>query len=265
MNKIPTRVSDELVNAWIDKLRSMCAQAKNKYIDIIIDQAGLPQSFIPGLKMLGDDIKWFSLFSNMPEEVFIEDSPLLIRFQWDNDLHIIYLTEILAHYYHSSRILVAISRLPFDPLAKFLHALVEFKWDNQVGILRFYDSRIFPELIHSVLSEEESRYFTQLVYIWHWIDKDGEMRSLRGNFFTSIEEQTPPSLTINTQQLTRIGCISDAIELITLDEFKNPHLTHEANFALLYALLVEAYESDFIGDPKDYVLQHLPVLPAPQA
>ena len=262
MNEITNRVSNELVGAWVEKLQSMSAQAKNTYIDIIIDQAGLPQSFIPALKMLGDDIKWFSLFTNMPEEVFIQDSPLLIRFNWDNDVHVIYLTEILAHYYHSSRILVAISLLPFDSLARFLHALVEFKWENQTGILRFYDPRIFPELIKFVLSDEEGRYFSQLAYMWNWIDKDGEMSWLKGDFFTDVEKQTPPTLTIDSKQITKIGCISDAIKLMSLAAFDNPHLTREENFALLYSLSVQAYESDFIGDTSTYILQHLPARPA---
>ncbi|EJD6367871.1 DUF4123 domain-containing protein [Providencia huaxiensis] len=258
MNNIPNRVSNELVGAWLEKLRAISAQAQNTHIDIIIDQAGLSQSFIPALKMLGDDIKWLSLFTGMPEEVFIEDSPLLIRFKWDNGMHVIYLTEILAHYYHSSRILVAVSLLPFDSLAKFLQALVEIKWENRTGILRFYDPRIFPELIKHILNENEARYFSQLAYMWNWIDKDGEMRWLEGTFFIDVEKQTPPTLTLDINQLTKIGCISDAVRLMFLSDFENPHLTREENFDLLYTLTLQAYESDFIGNTDDYVLQHLP-------
>lgn len=253
-----SKMTKQLVDLWLEKLRSMSAQAQSTHIDIIIDQAGLQQSLIPALNMLGDDIKWFSLFTDMPEEVFIEDSPLLIRFKWDNDSHVIFLTEILAHYYHSSRILVAITLLPFDTLTKFLHALVEFKWENQTGILRFYDSRIFPELIKHILNEDEGRYFSQLVYMWNWIDKDGEMRWLQGDFFTDVEKQTPPTLTLDSNQLTKIGCISDAVRLMFLSDFENPYLTREENFDLLYTLTLQAYESDFIGNTDDYVLQHLP-------
>ena len=261
MNDMKNNMSLELVNSWLEKLHAMSTQAKNTYIDIIIDQAGMQSPLIPALRTLGTDINWFSLFSGMPEDAFLNDSPLLIRFKWDNDVHVILLTEILAHHYHSSRILVVISLLPFDTLARFLQALVEFNWENQTGILRFYDPRIFPELIKHVLNVQEGRYFSQLAYMWSWIDKDGEMSWLQGDFFTDIEEVDPPTLTIDSKQLTKIGCISDALQSMSLSEFENPHLTREENFTLLYTLSLQAYESDFIGNTNDYILQHLPKLP----
>ncbi|WBA59016.1 MULTISPECIES: DUF4123 domain-containing protein [unclassified Providencia] len=250
--------SQELANSWLEKLHSMSVQAQNSYIDIIIDQAGMQSPLIPALRTLDTDINWFSLFTGLPEEAFIDDSPLLIRFKWDNDLHVILLTEILAHHYHSSRILVVISLLPFDTLARFLQALIEFNWENRTGILRFYDPRIFPELIKRVLNVQEGRYFSQLAYMWSWIDKDGEMSWLQGDFSTDIEKLTPPTLTIDSKQLTKIGCISDAIKLMSLTNFENPHLTREENFELLYSLSLQAYESDFIGNTNDYILQNLP-------
>ncbi len=256
MNNTINASTIELTSLWFDKLKSISSDAKLNHIDIILDQAGFEQSIIPALIKIDEALNWFSLLTGMPEEGYIEQGPLLIRFEWNKPSHVILLKELLEHYYYSHRILAASSRLPFEKLSSSLLALSEIEWGNQSGLLRFYDTRIFPELIKSVLTKEQSTYFSNLVYIWGWIDRDGEMSWLQGNYHPDVEKQTSPTIKFSDKQFSYIGCISDIAELMKLENFIDNNLNQEENFSALYSLSLQAHESDYLGDIENYILQH---------
>lgn len=245
--------SKEITDQWIKQLKLISEKTHLDYLDIVIDQAGLENPIVPALIKMDNDIRWFSLFTNMPEEGFLEQAPLLIRIEWQKNTHVILLEELFELFYSEPRLLITSSPLPFNMLSNFLLSLSEIEWGLKSALLRFYDTRVFPTLLKNILTPEQKKMFTDITFIWGWLDKDNEMSWALGTYHPEIEEQSFSKMEFNDDQINKIGCISDAIELMSYSEFNNPALTQEDNFNYLYQLAVQANDSDFLGTVEEYI------------
>ena len=68
--------------------------------------------------------------------------------------------------------MLLISPMPFDVLAKSLQGLSQLEWGGQSGLLRFYDPRVMPEVLASVLSPEQKEQFLRVTLFWSWLNRD---------------------------------------------------------------------------------------------
>ncbi|MDC9769044.1 DUF4123 domain-containing protein [Proteus mirabilis] len=254
MNKISP--SKDITMQWIKQLKLITEKTHLDYIDIIVDQSGLEPPIVPALIKMDNEIRWFSLFTNMPEEGFLEQAPLLIRIEWNKSTHLILLEELFELLYSEPRLLITSTPLPFNMLSTFLLSLSEVEWGFKSCLLRFYDTRVFPTLIKNILTTEQQKRFTDITFIWGWLDRDNEMSWLLGSYQPDIEEQSFPIMQFNDEQINKIGCISDAEELMAYTEFADLSITKEKNFTQLYQWAIQADNSDFIGTLEEYIRNH---------
>ncbi|OAT23514.1 DUF4123 domain-containing protein [Proteus myxofaciens] len=258
MNNISQIPSKEITEQWINQLKLITEKTHLDYIDIIIDQAGLNESIVPALSKMENEIRWFSLFTNMPEEGFLDQAPLLIRIEWDKKTHLILLEELFELLYSQPRLLITSSPLPFNMLSTFLLSMSEIEWGFKSGLLRFYDTRVFPILLKDILTSEQQKHFTDITFIWGWLDQDKEMSWLLGNYNPAIEDNSLPIMKFNDEQISKIGCISDSIELLSYSEFFNPKLNKEQNLARIYNLALKSMGSEFVGPLEKYIRKYHP-------
>ncbi len=255
MNNPNNTLSIDIKTQWIQQLKIVTEHNKLEYIDIIVDQAGLKESIIPALNKFEDQISWFSLFTDFPEGGRIEQSPILIRIEWKIASHVIWLEKLLDHLYQEPRLLILSSPLPFSMLADFLNTLSEAEWGLQSCLFRFYDPRIFPELMVKILTKEQRHYFSDLAFVWGWLDRDQEMNWMLGSYHPDIEGKNIPALQLTDSQISQLGCISDATRLMVFEDFYDPTLSIEQNFSALYSLALQASENNYFGDFANYVRQ----------
>lgn len=248
--------SKEITTQWINQLKLISEKTHLDYIDIIIDQAGIENPIVPALIKMDNDIRWFSLFTNMPEEGFLEQAPLLIRIEWNKSTHLILLEELFELLYSEPRLLITSSPLSFNMLSTFLLSLAEVEWEFKSCLLRFYDTRVFPTLIKDILTPEQQKRFTDITFIWGWLDRDNDMSWLLGSYHPEIEDKSFSIIQFNDEQINKIGCISDAEELRSYSEFNNTSITQEENFNHLYHLAIQANNSDYLGTVEEYIRKH---------
>ncbi|MNR19816.1 hypothetical protein D3C85_1366280 [compost metagenome] len=150
--------------------------------------------------------------------------------------------------------MVLISPLPFEVLSGALQALSQMTWGGQTGLLRYYDSRIFPLLMSSILTDAQRAEFLQVATYWGWLDRDKQPQWLPG---TGQPHQgdidVRPLRELDDQQFDRLGCISEAQQLLHGKNFEFLDESPERRFALLYSLALQASEENHFGELADYV------------
>lgn len=157
-----------------------------------------------------------------------------------------------------SRLMLLLSPLPFEDLSERLTALLQMELGGGGGILRFYDPRIFPELLSGILTDEQSAPFRQTASFWGWLDRDGQQQWLRGDCYPDqIGGELPPVLMVTDAQYELIGCISDANQLLDDRRFASLGNSLEQRFAVLHALACQNSAANDFGTFPDYVIRQL--------
>lgn len=72
------------IKIWLDKIQLTCQQIGHNYVDMIIDQCGVNFSVIPALSGFSPAIKWQSLYRGLPENIYPDDAPLLVRIELED-------------------------------------------------------------------------------------------------------------------------------------------------------------------------------------
>nr|WP_232917002.1 DUF4123 domain-containing protein [Pseudomonas corrugata] len=246
-----------MASKWQDQIEHVCAAADVSRVDLLLDQTDWNNCAVPALKQIRPEIPWRSLFSGTPEENLLEQAPLLMRLNLAHWQHRAWLEQLMTHCATDARLLVAISPLPFDALSHALQALSQMKWGGQTGLLRFYDPRIFPLLISSILSDEQRTHYLLPVSYWTWLDRDNQSQWRRGASQARDSIEVPPFVELSDEQCDLIGCISDAQQMLNGGEFEHLEDSKEERFALLYRLVVQASKENCFGDFVGYVKQHV--------
>ncbi|MDY7534311.1 DUF4123 domain-containing protein [Pseudomonas sp. Bout1] len=243
---------------WIKQIESLCDSANVKHVDVLVDQAAWDISILPTLRLMEPGLSWVSLFSATPEEALLTQAPILMRINLADWRHRAWLEELVGEVGHLPRLMLLISPMPFDVLAKSLQALSQLEWGGQSGLLRFYDPRVMPELLASVLSPEQKEQFQRVTLFWSWLDRDQQPVWQPGTYRSNQTlAETLPAINFDDAQFDRLGSISDAQSLLDVARAKFPDLSHEQCFVCCYRAVLQASQENYFGDLKVYATLHL--------
>jgi len=251
---------------WLQHIEKVCASVETQQVDLLLDQTGLAHSVIQALHQIQPGIPWFSLFSETPEENLLDQAPILMRLDLGHWQHKAWLEELIASCAADARLMALISPLGFESLGKALQALLQTLWGGQSCLLRYYDTRVFPVLMTSILRPEQRALFLELTSYWGWLDRDGATQWLPGTCLRETREVMPSEgLTLDDRQADLIGSISDAQTLLNGGRFNALADTREGCFQRLYQLVLQAGDQGYFGDLKKYVALQLKEHPAPSS
>lgn len=238
---------------WLAQIEQVCAEAGLDHVDILLDQADWIDAAMPVLHTMRPIAPWFSLFKGMPEENLWRKGPLLIRLDITQPEHNRWLKECLC-YYSTVRLLIVISPLPFKTLCAAAQALTQAERGGQVGLLRYYDPRIFPVLMSSILTEAQRSLFLRIARCWSWLDRDEQPQWLLGECESQqMSIKAPEWIQISDRQADGLGAVSDAHLLMKSEEFLAMGSSYESRFLRLYQWGVQAADENYYGDFAEYV------------
>lgn len=243
---------------WQEQIEQACDSLGIQQVDVVLDQSAWNNCAVSALKMSRPEVSWFSLFTGTPEENLLDQAPLLMRLDLGHWQHKAWLEELTTNCATDARLLVVISPLPFEALSHTLQALSQMQWGGQPGLLRYYDPRIFPLMMSSILTSDQRGEYLQAVCYWGWLDRDDQPQWLQGNCQAHQEGiEVSPFQDLNDQQCDLIGCIGDAQKLLDGGSFDGLEESRERIFASLYSLVVQVREENHFGDLTEYVRQKL--------
>lgn len=243
---------------WLDQIEKVCASVGLQQLDLLLDQSAWNNCAVPALKMLRPEVPWFSLFSGTPEENLLDQAPLLMRLDLAHWQHKAWLEELMTHCATDARLLVVISPLSFKALSHALQALSQMKWGGEPGLLRYYDPRIFPLLMSSILTDVQRVEYLNVACYWGWLDRDDQPQWIEG--FAQPQKNTiaiPAWIDLADQQCELIGCISDAQKLLDGGNFNQLEVSQEQRFTTLYSITVQASQENYFGSLTEYVKREI--------
>lgn len=243
---------------WLDQIEKVCASVGLQQFDLLLDQSAWNNCAVPALKMLRPEVPWFSLFSGTPEENLLDQAPLLMRLDLAHWQHKAWLEELMTHCATDARLLVVISPLSFKALSHALQALSQMKWGGEPGLLRYYDPRIFPLLMSSILTDVQRVEYLNVACYWGWLDRDDQPQWIEG--FAQPQKNTiaiPAWIDLADQQCELIGCISDAQKLLDGGNFNQLEVSQEQRFTTLYSITVQASQENYFGSLTEYVKREI--------
>jgi hypothetical protein len=241
---------------WQQQIEQVCATVDIHQVDLLLDQTAWNNCAVPGLRQLRPEVPWFSLFTGTPEENLLEHAPLLMRLDLTHWQHKAWLEELMNHCAADARLLIVISPLPFEALSRAMQVLSQMRWGGQTGLLRYYDPRIFPVLMGSILTDEQRAQYLQLACYWGWLDRDAQPQWLAGTYGAD-QAEIFSCMDLSDEQCDLIGCISDTQKLLDSGTFEHLDRSPERRFSMLYSLAVQASQENYFGDLNDYLEQAL--------
>lgn len=236
-----------MTTAWIEEVAVICRTSGTDYLDIIVDQAGLDFSVIPALDALS--VEWQSLYHGLPEAFIVDDAPLVARITLDDLQQMQWLRDMSQQVVVQAPLLLLCSHWPFSALAGWLTQCMDILQEGRSGILRFYDTRIFPLLFTHVLSEEQQKPLLRPVLLWAWQDMDGNSRGIKGSGISLNRNEKPHKIDLSDRQLEYLMCVCDVMDLLS---HRAPpagrFASQQALFSDCYQGMVEATNQGIILD-----------------
>lgn len=236
---------------WLKQAESFCSAAGLDYIDVLVDQAGTDQPLQNEMLHLWPAIHWYALFEGTPEAETMEYSPVVLRLYFALSSHRKFLAQLMASFADTPRLTLLISPLTFDLLGRHLQVLSQVQWEEQTGLLRYYDNRVFPLLFTHVLTNEQQATFTDIALFWSWLDRDGEINWKSGSF--SLERRltdNPEMNRVDDVQVGLMGCICDAEAL--MKEKAVSEVSQESYFAHCLDIAFRANDAKYFGALRDF-------------
>jgi hypothetical protein len=216
---------------------SYCGPATNSCLYGLIDHAGLP-----GLaaRLTESASEWMSLFdSEDPDTLSV--APLLFRIGTGQDgIQQRRLVRWLVQQgtYASSIVLMA-SPLPLQPLAhRLTERLAAVLPENMDILLRFFDPRIFEQLM-VVLSPEQKQAFLSVAQHWWFVDRRGHLQEVAATF--CAEDDFTPPLALSAVQESALLDASEPDQVAQLLQTGAP----------------DDYETLRPGERHDFILRHI--------
>ncbi|MNE58631.1 hypothetical protein D3C80_1536720 [compost metagenome] len=106
---------------------------------------------------------------------------------------------------------------PFPMLAEHLGRCIEALNGGCLGILRYYDPRLFPLLFSHVLTPEQQQAWLQPALFWSWLDRDGLPQHLLGAAHSPVIDDSFTPLELSDSQVDVLCCAGDAtIAMVSL-------------------------------------------------
>lgn len=232
---------------WIEDVAITCRTSGTDYLDIIVDQAGLDFSVISALNALS--VEWQSLYHGLPEAFILDDAPLVARIRVDDVQQMQWLKDISQQMVVKAPILLLCSHWSFSALAAWFTQCIDIFQEGRSGILRFYDTRIFPVLFTHVLSEEQKKALLRPVLFWAWQDRDGHAKGIKGSGLPQNRDEKPPKIDLNDCQLEHLMCVCDVMTLLSHSAPPaGRYASTQALFTDCYKGMVEATDQGIILD-----------------
>lgn len=200
----------------------------------LVDHGGMP-----GLVKQLDrtNAQWISLFAGSRDEGALEVAPLLILIDANQApfQRQAMLNWLCEHGTFASSLLFMVSPLPMAELARRLALRLDATLpDNMDIVLRYFDARIFEQLV-AVLSDEQKRAFLNVAHRWWFVDRRGEIQAVDAAFSGVETHEIPLDLMVQQE-----GAMLDASEPDQVAAFLRPVVPVE------YANLAPNLRYDFI-------------------
>lgn len=245
---------------WIELLEASCAHVSITCLDIIIDQAGSDSPLLPSVLSVEPALPWYSLFTGLPEAGADELAPLLVRVDLAQPLQRQWLAGLMQAMKGRSQLLVLTTFWPFQALAEHLSRCLEARNGGYLGLLRYYDPRLFPLLFSHVLEPEQQQHLLRPAVFWSWQDRDGLPNRLSGTADTTEcpEEFTP--IELSDSQLDTLCCASDAtVAMASLADALPSEWSAEERFQACYAAMLDATQAELLltAEREAYTLDRL--------
>jgi hypothetical protein len=252
MTTVPPRTTDirrHLV--WLKQAESLCAAAGLDYIDVLVDQAGTDQPLQNAMRQLSPTPHWFALFEGTPEAGMMEYSPIVMRLHLSLSSHHMWLEQLVEYFADTPRLTLLISPLAFDLLSRHLQALSQVQWEEQTGLLRYYDNRVFPSLLTHVLTDEQQSAFMDIALFWSWRNRDGDITWKAGSFLPERRLADDPEMSrVDDAQVGLMGCIADAEALMNEKSVSN--ISRERHFADCLDIALRANSAGYFGTLRNF-------------
>ena len=245
-----------MTRQWIEEVAGTCRAFGTDYLHVIIDQAGVNFSVIPALNSLS--VEWQSLFHGLPEVFIVDDAPLVARFTLDDHEQMRWLQDISQQLAIQAPLLLFCTYWPFSALANWLTQCMDILQEGRSGILRFYDTRVFPLLFTHILSDEQQEPLMRPALFWAWQDLDGQAKGIKGSGLPPERDEKAPTIDLSDRQLEHLMCISDVI--VMLSHCAPPagmFDSRQSLFSACYQGMVEATRQDLLLDDarEDWVMK----------
>ncbi|MGH8383842.1 DUF4123 domain-containing protein [Pseudomonas sp.] len=198
------------LGTWLGLLQSACEQADTRYLYVIIDQAGSEVPLLPSVLSVEPPLAWYSLFSGLPEEGAEDLAPLLVRVELAQPLQRQWLLGLMHATDGHSQLLVLASTWPFAVLAEHLGQCMEARNGGRLGLLRYYDPRLFPLLFSHVLQPEQQQPWLHPALFWSWLDRDGAPQHLLGAAQIPTVADAHSPVELSDSQVDTLACAADA-------------------------------------------------------
>ncbi|MCO6060472.1 DUF4123 domain-containing protein [Pseudomonas sp. MOB-449] len=241
----------EFATAWLELLEAACAEVPTSCLDLIIDQAAGDLPVIPALQAVHPPLPWRSLFSGLPEAGAEDLAPLLLRVDLHLPLQRQWLHGLLSELASKPQVLALATTWTFDILADYLGRCLEARNGGQLGLLRYYDPRLFPLLISQVLEPEQQRQLLRPAVFWSWADQDGLPRRLLGHGEPVDNAGAFKLIELSDEQVDTLLCASDATRaLAKLQAIDTAGRSAQQRFQLAYAAMREASAAHLLADDE---------------
>lgn len=153
----------------------------NENFYLLIDHAG-----IPGLdgKLHYAKLAWTSLFEGTAQANALSVAPLLILIGSASQKlrYGAFFTSVCERGAYNSCLMLIASPLSLSELASRLTARLEAKISEDMDVLlRFFDPRVFEQLVHC-LSNEQRKDFLSAGSAWWFVDRRGELQAVDAQF-----------------------------------------------------------------------------------
>lgn len=233
---------------WMSELERFARELDLRDIYLIADQGVLGNPLLDGISRLSPPVQWFSLFEGQPEAQLPEMAPLMMRLELACWQHRQWLQDLMTAFEHSSGLLIFISPLDFATLAGVMRNLTDGEWEGRSGLVRFYDTRIFPVLLNQILTPEQQAWLRDPVYLWSYRDRDGKVCWLEGEF--SLERPlSAEKIKINftDEQMMKLDVAIDAQQYTLSERFNTLFSSQEEKFNTLWEIGWQAHQENFSG------------------
>lgn len=247
------------ITVWLDKIQHTCRKFSQSHVDIIIDQCGMDISVIPALSGFSPALAWSSLYKGLPEDIYQEDAPLLVRIDLDELQQVQWMYELAREVSLKAPLLVIVSPWSFSLLADWLRQCVDASHEGRDGVFRFWDTQIFPWLFASILNEQEKAQLNRPALFWSWINRDMQPAMLAGNGAAPANEVCQ-KITFSDDQFEALMCLSDAKKLLSDHAFSaDLFLTQEAAFSECFNAMLAATKERILFEEQrnDWVVERL--------
>ena len=197
---------------WLAILQEQALVHRLAHIDVLLDTTGLKYPLWQSLADLKNEPGIALLLDGTPEQALAKQGPVLLRLQWADQEHRLWLQQLFDSLHREPRLLALLSNWSFIELSEHLRHCTQAEWNQgrSGGLLRYWDPRLFFA-VSETLTPQQGRWFHAPVSAWHWLDRDDQPRQLAGQSAHPSELPQPlPTMELSNEQVAELVAWMDA-------------------------------------------------------